>query len=168
MLRQRGRRFRQAAGGSRFTWLIGLVAIAGCSKGGVPATAPVTGAVTYRGAPVEGASVMFIPIQAGPKPATGVTDAQGKFKLSTFGQADGAIPGQYKVAITKRTTEYDLGGKTKEQFEEEMKHLEELGKPSPEPKVVDHLPLKYAGESSPESKTVDAKGPNDFTFELTD
>jgi hypothetical protein len=165
---QTERTFWPGAVASSGWWLIALAIVAGCSKTNKPSTAPVTGTVTYKGAPVEGASVMFMPAQAGPKPATGVTDAQGKFKLSTFGEADGAIPGQYKVAITKRTTEYDLGGKTKEQFEEEMKHLEELGKPSPEPKFVDHLPLKYAGEATPESKTVDAKGPNDFTFDLTD
>ena len=63
---------------------------------------PVTGTVTLDGQPVENASVTFIPTTK--LPAGGVTDAAGKFTLKTIEgpyELNGAIPGKYKVVITK-------------------------------------------------------------------
>jgi hypothetical protein len=33
--------------------------------------------------------------------SVGLTDASGKYELSTFTSSDGAVPGQYKVSIVK-------------------------------------------------------------------
>jgi hypothetical protein len=68
----------------------------GCSKNGLQ-LAEAGGTVTYNGEPVEGATVVFVP-GSGP-PATGVTDATGKFKWNTSGD-DGAVVGPGKVTIT--------------------------------------------------------------------
>src|SRR5690606_10589289 len=65
-----------------------------------PAVVKVSGTVTHQQQPVKGATVLFSPLGEGPG-ATGLTDASGRFQLRTFEPADGAVPGQYKVAIFK-------------------------------------------------------------------
>ncbi len=73
-----------------------LTAMAGCGDGGPP-MAPVAGTVTYNDSPLEGASVIFMPDSG--QPATGTTDAGGRFTLNTSGES-GAVLGPGKVAIT--------------------------------------------------------------------
>lgn len=73
-----------------------IFSLAGC--GGSPYV-PVTGNVTLDGKAVEGAAVLFIPVAEHHLPATGKTDANGKFTLKT-NSADGAMPGDYIVTVT--------------------------------------------------------------------
>jgi hypothetical protein len=83
-------------------------ALVGCD-GSVagPATVAVTGTVTNGGAPLEGANVIFHPVvESGQTLASqAVTDARGRFELSTHVGAGkfkpGIVPGKYSVAITK-------------------------------------------------------------------
>lgn len=136
-----------------------------------PATVPVSGTVMYKGNPVEGATVVFMKDGA-PRASEGVTDASGKYKLSTFGTYDGAIPGDYRVTVTKtkgsaapatftmdpnidpaKMAEMSQGGAGKAASAGEAEHL---------------VPEKYSGPSSPLKKTVAADGPNDILLELTD
>lgn len=79
------------------TGLFTLVAAitAGCGESGPP-MAETTGTVTYNGAPLEDASIVFVP-DAGP-PSTGRTDTEGRFTLNTRGKP-GAVVGTGKVAI---------------------------------------------------------------------
>ncbi len=72
----------------------------GCSGSGLPKTYKVAGTVKLDGKPVEGALVTFLPAE-GQKVAVGSTDTDGKYTLSTFGPADGAQPGGFKVTIVK-------------------------------------------------------------------
>lgn len=89
--------------------LLGLV---GCGSGGgnLPKTVPAAGVVTLDGKPVEGAQVVLVPasgdMQTG---AFGTTDASGRFTLRAFEQKPGAIPGEYKVQVSK-TIEVRLDG----------------------------------------------------------
>ena len=76
--------------------LLVLVTAAGCGDGG-PDMADAGGIVTYNGAPLKGATVVFLP-DSGP-PATGTTDAEGRFTFNTHGAA-GAVVGNGKVAVT--------------------------------------------------------------------
>jgi len=73
---------------------------------------PVTGTVTINGEPVAGATIRFIPptgpdARQGAHEAIGITDAQGKYTLLTSAprvthdQSKGALPGEYKVVITR-------------------------------------------------------------------
>lgn len=81
--------------------VLGFIVCVGCGgnqDGDLPSTVTVTGVVTYQGEPVPDASIMFYPKQ-GRKPATGRADESGKFQLSTFGDNDGAIPGEHKVTV---------------------------------------------------------------------
>jgi hypothetical protein len=89
------------------SFLCGLVVVTaaiGCGGGSDnPAVAPVSGKVTYNGQPVNGGVVQFTPISSGGKgpvgkPATGNVGADGTFKLSSYGDGDGAVVGKHKVA----------------------------------------------------------------------
>ena len=96
------------------TWLglviVGMALIVGCTPAGPagPTTYPVTGTVTMGGSPVEGATVTFIPTAAG-SPATGATDAAGKFVLKT-GEKDGAATGSYNISVVKYAFAAAAGG----------------------------------------------------------
>jgi hypothetical protein len=68
---------------------------------------PVQGVVTLNGQPVEKANVLFMPAAGQPQAATGITDAAGKFSLTTFigpKEFAGALPGEYKIVVTKSNT----------------------------------------------------------------
>lgn len=83
-------------------WVVMLVSVvlSGCGGSRFPKTYKVSGTVTQGGKPVDGALVTFLSTEGG-KSAIGSTNANGEFKLSTFGPSDGALPGSYKVTITK-------------------------------------------------------------------
>ena len=75
------------------------VLAAGCggAGGGSVSLAEAGGTVTFKGAPLAGASVTFVP-ENGPV-ATGTTDLSGKFKLTSGGQPGAAI-GPCKATVT--------------------------------------------------------------------
>src|SRR5688500_16957910 len=73
----------------------------GCGKqDNRPGRVPGTGIVLQKGHPVAEANVVFEPQGTTPA-ATGKTDASGRFQLTSFDPSDGAVPGDYKVAIQK-------------------------------------------------------------------
>ncbi|MCC6508174.1 MAG: carboxypeptidase regulatory-like domain-containing protein [Pirellulaceae bacterium] len=80
--------------------LIGVVSLnlVGCGTGSGPI--PVKGKVLLDGKPLPDASISFVPQQEG-RQATGTTDAEGQFVLSTIDPRDGAMPGKYKVTISQ-------------------------------------------------------------------
>jgi hypothetical protein len=131
-----------------------VIALVGCSgtKSG-PATVEVTGIVTLNGASVDGASVLFTPeigSSDGRLASQGMTDNEGRFKLSTHVGGgkfkSGIVPGNYLVAITKLDT-----AAAKNTF-------------SP-PKNL--LPPKYADPKSSQLKADVAAGQtNEFQFPL--
>jgi hypothetical protein len=70
----------------------------GCGSGG---TVKVNGVVLLDGKALPGATVTFVPADAGKgKMATGTTDKDGNFQLTTAKPNDGAFPGDYKVTVT--------------------------------------------------------------------
>jgi hypothetical protein len=148
--------------------LTGIV-VGGCSSGtGRPPTYPVEGTVTMKGEPLEGATVAFVPAEGSShEPATGITDAAGKFKLSTFLADDGAQEGEYRIKVSK----FDIKKPTKEEqqkyvtLEEEQKMQFPDDLPTPPAKNL--LPKKYASEaSSGFTYTVTKKGPNTVELKL--
>ncbi|WP_437193613.1 carboxypeptidase-like regulatory domain-containing protein [Planctomicrobium sp. SH527] len=121
-----------------------------------PKTSPASGVVTYKGQPVDGANVNFAPPSGDGTGASAMTDAEGKFKLGTFDQADGAVPGAYKVIITKKKVETTPNPKDPN---------------GPPVKTVETslIPVKYSKLSSTVlDATVSEAGPNEFVFELKD
>lgn len=158
----------------RSTWSIGLLGfvIAGCSAGvDRPETAPVSGTVVYKGQPVEGATVSFM-ADGAPRAASGVTDADGKFQLSTFELNDGALIGEHVVTISKQEA-----GATAPQSTDPTAALNDpsalvemqLSTTSQKGGPKSLLPQKYANpNTSPLKEKVTAEGPNSFVFTLTD
>src|SRR5262249_36190194 len=79
-----------------------LVALLGVVLIGCGGTTPVRGVVTLEGAPVAGATVLFMPDgQDGSHPASGFTSSDGTFRLTTYKPDDGALPGKYRVVVQK-------------------------------------------------------------------
>jgi hypothetical protein len=69
----------------------------GCGRKRQP-TLPVEGKVVYQGKPLTFGEVLFQP-DAGPV-ASGKIQSDGTFRLSTYRNGDGAVPGVYRVEIT--------------------------------------------------------------------
>jgi hypothetical protein len=80
--------------GSIFTALV----CCGCSGSDAPPTALVQGTVTMNGKPLPNIGVVFFPTGAGPL-ASGNTNDQGQFELTTVKPKDGAVIGQHRVAF---------------------------------------------------------------------
>lgn len=74
-----------------------LAGIAGRGGSG-PTIVPVTGRVTLDDEPVEGATVMMIPAEG--RPATGLTDTKGEFRMTTLGDNDGAVVGNHRITVS--------------------------------------------------------------------
>lgn len=84
--------------------LIGLAVLAGCSDSS-SAPHPVQGQVLLGDQPLAEAIVIFHPQQetlpGQPKPL-GISDAEGKFQLTTLQSHDGAPAGEYRVTVELR------------------------------------------------------------------
>jgi hypothetical protein len=148
--------------------------VVGCGgDSGHPKTYPVTGSVKLNGKPVEGAVVAF-QLAEGKANAIGSTDAKGEYTLSTFVPADGAVAGQYRVAISKFSTpppdkaalqqgvvqSGDLPADYAPPGEREGGAAGASG-----PKNL--LPAKYANDQTSALRaTVTESGPNKFDFDL--
>jgi len=68
-----------------------------------PETVPVQGKVTYKGAPVTKGTISFQ--SEGGHVAVGELQPDGTYKLSSFGEGDGAVPGHAKVSIVANTAD---------------------------------------------------------------
>ena len=121
----------------------------GCGGSDRPTPIETTGTVTYKGAPVEGAQVMFT--SAGARPATATTNAEGRFELTTFERGDGAVEGQHRVTITK------------------SERVPGEDPSNPYPRMRNLLPTKYANpRKSPLTATISADSETDLKFALGD
>ena len=75
----------------------GLMTSSGCGPKRPP-TATVGGRVTYLGKPVPEGRIMFYP-DDGRRPAMGVINSDGSYRLTTFDSKDGALLGRHRVTI---------------------------------------------------------------------
>jgi hypothetical protein len=86
----------------RIRFLLLAATLTGCAaKDAGVETHPVTGQVLEAGKPIANATVVFhpdAPTAVFPKPSA-KTDANGNFRLSTFGSQDGAPAGRYRVTV---------------------------------------------------------------------
>lgn len=146
-----------------------LAALAGCGPASI-GTVPGGGTVMLDGKPAEGATIVFHPESSEGRPASGTTDASGVFKLTTEISGDGALPGSYKVAVTKWDRPPDnLPAVTNPgdsaQMDAIYKAKEKRGK---EPQAKNAVATKYGDPaSSGLTATVSKAGPNDFKLEVT-
>ncbi len=138
--------------------LLVLVAAFGCGKRAGPTLYSVTGTVTYKGQPLEGANVVFRAV-SGTASGAGRTRANGQYEISSqWGK--GLPEGDYLVTVTK--------------FRETVPQDEEPAGPAggepdvdmPTPKSL--VPMKYAvAETSGLKATVKA-GAKTYDFDLAD
>src|SRR5205823_4984131 len=91
----------------RFAWGVLAFALLGIGTGCRQArkTYKVEGLVTLDGKPLAGATVSFLPEAQDGQPAAGLTGRDGVFRLQTFYPGDGALPGSYKIVVTKSDDE---------------------------------------------------------------
>lgn len=69
-----------------------------------PETVPASGTLTFNGKGVEGATVILAPespVGGEVYGASAVTESGGSFEFSAFPPETGAVPGKYKVGVTK-------------------------------------------------------------------
>ena len=106
---------------------------------------------------VAGAAVTFMP-HAGGRPATGVTDAEGRYRLTTISSDDGALLGSYSVSIAKT----EMPAASADKFGLSGAAAPQSGKPH------QLLPVRYArAEDSGLTREV-KPGSNEFDFDLTE
>ncbi len=145
--------------------LFGFALALGCGQAGDdrPKTYPVTGVVTYNGDPVEGATVA-LQSTAGGQGAFGVTDAGGRYTLTTYTSGDGAAPGQYKVKVTKvKAAQAGSGGDT-----DSPDYVPPTAEDAPPAEPENLLPAKYADPSTSGLTATVAESDNTVNFDLTD
>jgi hypothetical protein len=129
----------------RFAAVLCAAACLGCTKSD---TVPVTGVVMLNGQPAAQAEVLFNPKTG--RMASGVTDDQGHFSLSTAKPNDGAMPGEYIVTLF----EYYPPDKPPKM-------------PPPGQGLPSRFPAKYADPGqSPLTVTVALDKKNEFSFEV--
>jgi len=144
-------------------WLAILTSglLVGCGPE-LPKTVPVSGVIVYRNKPVSGAQVTFL--REGERPGRGNTDDQGRFELSTYYSADydalkGAVPGEYKVKVTKLEFLVKPEDKNFAQF------LARTGGKIPKPVI----PGRYGDPNTTDlTASVTEDGKNHFEFMLVD
>ena len=147
------------------SWIvIALLALVGCGGEPVPATTAVTGIVKYKGEPVAEATVSLVPLSPEGRPATAVTDGEGKFSVKTFvaeSKIEGAIPGEYGIGVMKMSAAGEPPSGT---TQEELQAWAEKGGV---PKSL--LPKVYQDPAKSKLKTTVKAGENPpLVLELTD
>ena len=124
--------------------------LAGCGGGGGPVgkrepVFPVSGTVTYKGQPVADADVTFLCKEKNMS-SFARTDAQGKFKLTSYASFDGAPAGKHTITVSKlassksTTKEVDLN----DPAYDPLKLVEEAKAAAP----TSSIPTKYADAKS--------------------
>lgn len=135
---------------------VALLVNLGCDSS--PKVVPVTGTVTYKNAPVDGAQITLTAAKDGDqlKPGNAITDVNGKFSVKTYfapgDERAGAMAGTYKVTLQKIP---------------QSTGIVDPYKPGGMPK--NELPGKYSSpQTTPFEKEVKATGGNDWQLDLAD
>ncbi|HUP81194.1 MAG TPA: hypothetical protein VM260_21770 [Pirellula sp.] len=139
----------------------------GCGGESLPKRVPVEGTVLYKQKPLAGATVSFKCDNA-PRVASGITDDQGKFKLTMYEPNDGAIPGDHKITVIKLDTSNVVKGEmsASDPGEAYSKAMAQAAT-GPRGGAKDELPTIYGEfDKTPLKETVSATGPNVFTLQL--
>ncbi|MDR2642490.1 MAG: carboxypeptidase-like regulatory domain-containing protein [Planctomycetaceae bacterium] len=142
-----------------------LFFMCGCSnRSTLVGLVPAKGILKFNDKPVDGATILFSPVDQQSKAASSVTDANGKFIMRTLNPNDGVYPGSYKVVVKKTEERGDI---------EEPVNADELGKKGrivvkDTRELIEHLPQKYASFSTTDlTIIIPAKGNKEIEFKLT-
>lgn len=156
------------------TILLSVMSLVGCGGEDVIPTYPVTGTVTQKGKPISGAIVAFTPVAGGPA-ASGVTDAQGVYTLTTRSSGDGAVEGKYQVTVAK----YDQKPPAKQPVADKETDPNDITNEYPDgfnemqaseiaaAVSKNLLPVKYSKTATSKLEAeVSKKGKNNFDFQI--
>ena len=134
----------------------------------------VEGTITYKGESVAGAIVSFQPSSSEGESASGTTDANGKFTLTSSHAIDGgrgALPGDYVVTVIKRETpppDLDEEAYNNNEIDYNTLQARQNARP-PAPPLKSLIPEKYAtGSGSTLTATVVTGKNPPFVFDLVD
>jgi hypothetical protein len=144
--------------------ILALLAVLGCSgEVKLEGTSVVSGTVKQKGTPLAGATVSFSPVgQGAGKAASGTTDAQGQFTLTTLKAGDGALPGEYQVTVVKN----ESVGKAYSQEESQQYYMKHQKMP-PAPATKSIVAEKFTKAATSGLTASVKKGTkNEFTFEV--
>jgi major membrane immunogen (membrane-anchored lipoprotein) len=146
------------------------VAVLGCSddESGLGRRYTVSGKVTYKGAPVPHGTVNFLPSKPPPPAGRAATGEikDGNYSLSTAGNNDGALPGDYNVAIV--AMDVDMASAASSKAEGGRIHEGDAAYQKAIKTAKQLIPVKYgAGETSGLKATVDSSS-KAINFDLTD
>jgi hypothetical protein len=125
-----------------------VLPFAGCGgeklPAGMPPPVPCEIVVTQDGQPLEGAIVRLVPTDGSEWNSLGRTDASGKMTAYTLDRYKGAVPGKYKVAVSK--TEQDAPSGPELSFEERQKMILQGQTPpeAPMPASYNLVEVQYA------------------------
>ena len=153
-----------------------LLLSAGCSNSDARYV-KVEGTITYKGQAIEGATVSFLPDASDGEPAAGLTDAEGKYTLTSsnaIGGGTGVLPGTYTVRVVKTQSTVTQDPDEAEQrgeidYSELQRRLSAKGGSATKVKHEEMLPKKYSQPSTTPLKNVSvAKGAGTLDFDLTD
>jgi major membrane immunogen (membrane-anchored lipoprotein) len=146
-----------------------VVVVVGCGDdSGLGRRYKVTGKVTYKGAPVPHGTVTFVPTKPPPpegRAATGqITD--GSFSLSTTGNDDGALPGEYNVAIV--AMDIDMASAASSKAEGGRIHEGDAAYQKAVKNAKKLIPDKYGVSETSGLKATVGTSTKELTFDLTD
>lgn len=153
--------------------LLGLAGMGGCGESPEGAgkqlpTVRVSGTVTYKGSPVDDATVSFHPSKPGDPGPFAKTNSEGEFTLRTYKAGDGAPEGDYVVTVQKSEVAPAEQKSGPDMFKE-MEKQALAGKKTAEERPLSLIPEKYARtQTSGLSATVKSGDTNKFDFELKD
>ncbi len=136
-------------------WMIVSICAFGCGEqrpvADIVKTVAAGGVLTFQGKPLENYQVIFHPKDK-QRPASGRTDADGRFQMGTNRPGDGATPGSHQVTVTY------AGPVTNLAPGDELKEV-------PPPKIV--IPEKYGSvESSGVTQEIPAGGDSNLKIDL--
>lgn len=140
--------------------------LTGCGDStGLAKRYPVSGTVTYNGQPVASGTIEFHPTDFDNQRSAVGTIENGEYYLTTAIDGDGALPGEYKVAIkAKEPIDYSKaegnvqgGSLRQDDVAAAIKDAEDL------------IPTKYSiPQTSNLTYTVQESSNSDVNFDLTD
>lgn len=137
-----------------------LISNLACGKSGQPGvgTDTVSGTVKFKGTPLAGAVVTFHPMTKEGRTAVGRTTDSGSFLLTTVKSDDGAIPGEYRVTVSKSV---DESSESTAPFD--------MAAPAKPAKFKSVIPDKFSKpDTSGLTATVKKGGPNKVDLTLTE
>lgn len=141
----------------RFALFLVVAAIVGCAEtSGRQKTVPVSGTVKFEGKAIPSGSLLFVPINPGPSAQANLRP-DGTFKAGTYEEADGMIPGEYRIAISGQMTVEDSKARQPDPHEVSSKKFQKS----------DEIPERYSDlHKSGLTANIRIGEKNELTFEL--